>query len=122
MLTRRPLLAATGAALVVDGDSYRLVSRAGYPGSVARDGSFSANRTGVPGMWRLRVDATSGELERSLAPAHGAVAALLEPPRFVVDDAQLAVAREQNPDDGRAAAWNTTEGLAHTRRGPYWWN
>lgn len=111
-----------GAALVVDGDSYRLISRAGYPGSVAPDGSFSANRAGVPGVWRLRVDPTSGALERSLAPSDGAVAALLQPPRFVVEDAQLAVARLQNPDDGRPAAWNTTERLAYTWRDRYWWN
>jgi len=39
-----------------------------------------------------------------------------------VEDAQLAVARLQNPDDGRPAAWNTTERLAYTWRDRYWWN
>eukprot|EP00966_Prymnesium_polylepis_P019276 444678-Prymnesium_polylepis.1 len=109
------------AALVIDGDSYRVVSREGYPGSVSADGAFSANRTGTPGLWRLRIDVASGALERTLAPSTGLVTDLLTPPRYVVQDSQLAVARGQNPDDGRPAAWNTAEGRAYARRDPHWW-
>ena len=93
------------AALVIDGDHYHLVSRAGYPGSVAADGSFSVNRTGTPGMWRVGINGATGALERTLAPTSGAVADLLVPPRYIAEDTQLAVARGQNPDDGLPAAW-----------------
>ena len=117
------------AALVIEGDSYRLVSRAGYPGSVSADGSFSANRTGTPGVWRLRLNATTGALQRTLAPPEGAVAALLTPPRFVVQDSQLAVARGQNPDDGvPAAGTGDDEGADDVddacwhRRADWWWS
>jgi len=110
------------AALIVDGDQYTLVSRDGYPGSVHADGSFAPDRTGKPGMWLLRLNATSGTLERTLAPKRGHVASLLLPPRYVVQDTQLPVARGQNPDDGRPAAWNSTQKQGYVYRDPYWWH
>jgi len=102
------------AALVIDEDSYEVVSRAGYPGSVAAGGSFSANRTGIPGMWRLHLN-SSGNLERILVPTKGFVKDLLTPPKYIVEDSQIAVARRQNPDDGHPPSWITPSG------NPHWW-
>eukprot|EP00957_Ditylum_brightwellii_P122582 9348277-Ditylum_brightwellii.AAC.1 len=44
------------AALVIEGDSYHVVSRAGRTGSVDPDGEFAEGSTGVPGVWALSVD------------------------------------------------------------------
>merc|ERR1719201_2788260 len=93
------------AALVIDGENYRVVSRKGYPGSVLPDGSFSVNRSGLPGMWRLGIDIATGKLQRTLVPAKGLVADLIIKPRWIVEDSQVVVARGQNPDDGRAPSW-----------------
>lgn len=55
------------AAIAVDGDHYRVVSRRGKPGSVARDGGgFVAKGAGSPGVWKLRIGAM-GSLERARA-------------------------------------------------------
>ena len=56
---------------------------------------------------------------RTLLPASGAVADLLRPPRYVSASSQVAVARGQNPDDGKPAAWNTTGFLAS--HDSHWW-
>ena len=37
-------------------------------------------------------------------------------------DTQLPVARGQNPDDGRPAAWNSTQKQGYVYRDPYWWH
>jgi dipeptidase E len=117
------------AALVITGDSYRVISRAGKPGSAGPDGSFVANRTGVPAVWRLRTDSESGVLVRTLVPVMGELAAILVPPRYLAPETQLAVARQQNPDDGHPADWNSTgsatlvgSAVRYLRRNPGWWH
>ena len=80
------------AALVVEEDRYRVVSRAGQPGSVAANGSFVESRSGTPGLWQLAVG-ERGELVRTLPPAEGAVADLLGSSRYVSAEPALAVAR-----------------------------
>ena len=113
------------AALSVDGDLYRVVARAGKPGSVLPDGSFSANRSGTPGMWRMHIDTATGSLNRTLVPFTGKWSDLISPPRFVAPDTQLAVARRQNPDDGRPADWNVTMRSSTSRVAPlpkWWWH
>ena len=113
------------AALSVAGDHYTVVSRkradgSFYPGSVLPDGSFSANRTGVPGAWRLRVSAETGVLERTLVAAAGHVDGLLTPPRYIALDTQIAVARGQNPDDGKPPSWVDSR-RAYVYGNPEWW-
>lgn len=103
------------AALSVDGDEYTLIARAGHNGSVLADGSFSPARLGTPGAWQLRVDPETGALERTLVPPRGHLAALIVRARYVAPDSQLAVARAQNPDDGRPAAWNVTNTAPRAR-------
>ena len=114
------------AAVVIEGARYRVVSRDGFPGSVGYDGSFSANRTGAPGLWRLRLDVDSGLLERTLPPQQGAVSDLLAPPKYIVQDSQLAVARAQNPDDGHPAAGmaglRREGGSTESGRASSWWH
>lgn len=87
------------AALMIDGDSYTLISRKGHTGSVNADGSFARNSTGYPGGWQMQIGPT-GELQRKLIPRTGSVSNLLLPARYIVDTTMLTVARNQNPDDG----------------------
>jgi dipeptidase E len=131
MLQRHSGEAAIGvdnfAALVIVGESYRVISRAGKPGSAGPDGGFVANRTGVPAVWRLRTDLKSGALVRTLVPPTGVVAAILVPPLYFAPETQLAVARGQNPDDGQPPEWNATRtvgpvGNMSRRRDPGWWH
>jgi dipeptidase E len=46
------------AALMIDGENYQVISREGKQGSVGPNGAFSENRTGVPGLWKLRITDT----------------------------------------------------------------
>jgi len=94
-------------ALIIDGDNYRVISRAGKPGSVGTDGHYTEKRDGVPGGWSLSINHTGG-LMRTMIPREGKVSDLLYPARFIIQSNQLPVARAQNPDDGRPAAWNVT--------------
>lgn len=89
-------------ALVIDGDTYRVISRKGKHGSVGKDGQFTTDfSTGKPGAWLMTINAT-GELQRSLVPSHGPVSNILFPARYIAQDNILPVARLQNPDDGFA--------------------
>lgn len=44
------------AALILDGEDYRVLALADKLGSVAEDGSFSKERKGTPGLWIKHVD------------------------------------------------------------------
>lgn len=98
------------AALMIDGDSYTVISRENQTGSVAADGSFAPDSTGKPGAWTLQIDST-GCLVRSLIPSTGLVDDILTPATFIVNSSILTVARAQNPDDGMPADWNVTTTL-----------
>jgi len=93
------------AALVIDGPSYKVVSRANHTGSVGPDGEFVTGSSGSPGIWTLAVDSASGRIDRKLVPPTGKINDLLHEPRWIVEDPMVAIARAQNPDDGRPASW-----------------
>ena len=75
------------AALVVDGESYRVLSIEGQPGSAE----------GRPGIWRKTV--VNGQVQATVAPEVGAICDLLQPADAIVEDPRLAAARAANPDD-----------------------
>jgi hypothetical protein len=90
-------------AIVVNGPSYALVSPPDMPGSVLPNGSFSADRKGVPGLWILKAS-EEGALTRTLAPKKGKLADLLRSgrgeggfERVIVEDQRLAGIRQANP-------------------------
>eukprot|EP00656_Telonema_subtile_P008230 TRINITY_DN13853_c0_g1_i2.p1 TRINITY_DN13853_c0_g1~~TRINITY_DN13853_c0_g1_i2.p1 ORF type:complete len:339 (+),score=59.43 TRINITY_DN13853_c0_g1_i2:223-1239(+) len=87
-------------SLMIDGDAYTIVSRAGKPGSV-KDGAFTTRRDGVPGAWQMHIDPADGQLVRQLVPSRGLVSDLLIPAKYIVESNMLGVARAQNPDDGK---------------------
>lgn len=93
------------AALVIDGPSYKVVSRANHTGSVGPNGEFVSGSSGLPGIWTLSVDSNNGDVERKLVPPTGRVQDILHPPKWIVEDPMVLIARAQNPDDGRPAAW-----------------
>lgn len=87
-------------ALMIEGDTYQVISRKGKTGSVGPDGKFTTNFTqGKPGAWTMTIDA-KGDLQRSLVPIRGQVADLFKAARFVAPSNMLGVASRQNPDDG----------------------
>lgn len=87
------------AALLVEGDSYSVLSLPGQPGSVLPDGSLSEDRTGVPGVWTKDVVRTDGGMTvvTTLAPMHGHLGQLLKKATVIVDDSRLEQLRAMNP-------------------------
>jgi dipeptidase E len=83
------------AALVIDGDAYRVVAP-DRPGSVSGD-SIVADGRRRPGVWRLTV--VSGRVEAKVVPAEGEVARILNAADAIVVDPRVATARASNPDD-----------------------
>ncbi len=84
------------AALVVDGEDYRVLSIEGREGSVDED-RFSPDRKGKPGIWRKTV--VDGKVQAEVVPAAGKVRELLRKADVIVEDARLTAARAANPDD-----------------------
>merc|ERR1712194_406610 len=90
------------AALVVEGDSFRVlqldaIDGTGYDGkgSVGADGSFLADRSGEPGIWRKTV--VDGVVQTSLVAASGKLADLVQPASSIVEDSQVSAVRKANP-------------------------
>lgn len=73
------------AALVIDGEDYRVVSVEGREGSVE----------GQPGVWRKTV--VDGAIQATVAPSAGKADALLKEASTIVEDSRLAEARAANP-------------------------
>lgn len=97
------------AALRIDGQNYRVISRDNKTGSVGPDGQFTSNFSiGRPGAWTMQIS-KDGQLNRELVPTMGLVDKMLSAANYVVADNILDVARLQNPDDGKPAAWNITQ-------------
>eukprot|EP01062_Namystynia_karyoxenos_P038692 TRINITY_DN28114_c0_g1_i1.p1 TRINITY_DN28114_c0_g1~~TRINITY_DN28114_c0_g1_i1.p1 ORF type:complete len:342 (+),score=111.05 TRINITY_DN28114_c0_g1_i1:66-1028(+) len=90
------------AALIVEGENYRVFSLPGREGSALPDGSFSAERKGRPGVWRKQVE--GGAVVTTLVPPEGKLADLLREPTEVVPDPRVEAVRAANPDDGPAPA------------------
>lgn len=88
------------AALVIEGEEYRIIYPEGKEGSVAGDPgkeTFSAERLGRPGIWRKFV--RDGLVSCELVPMEGKIADLLVPASEVQPDPRVVVARAENPDD-----------------------
>ncbi len=84
------------ADLVVDGESYRVISIADRPGSV--DGTrFCPDRGGVPGIWKKTV--VDGKVQAAVVQAAGKISDLLRQADVIVEDARVAAARAANLDD-----------------------
>jgi dipeptidase E len=105
------------AALVVDGDSYRVVSLEGKPGSVVMmdgdDGnttkSVSPDASGVPGVWIKNVIIDKGNdtttrmmmVDGNPIVSNGKLSALLQlATKIVGDDEAVEQCRGDNPDTG----------------------
>lgn len=84
------------AALVVDGDDYRVISPKGRPGSLDGDGA-AREGDGRPAVWRVTV--VDGRVRSFPLPPEGTVDQALRPADTITDDPRLAAARAANPDD-----------------------
>ena len=100
MLLRHPGETGIGidhfAALVVQGEDYRVISIEDREGSVDA-GRFSPDRKGKPGIWKKIV--VDGKVQATVVPAAGKVRDLLKKADAIVEDARLTAARAANPDD-----------------------
>jgi len=85
------------AALVVDGDAYRVYSEPGEGGSVLPDGTLAVDGSGKPGVWTKRV--VDGKVHAKVAPVEGKIADLLRPASVILTDPRVDVCRKANPDD-----------------------
>jgi dipeptidase E len=84
------------AALVCEGENYRVLSLPGRPGSVL-DGKFSPEQKGAPGMWQK--DVIEGKVVSKLVPESGKLVDLLKVAESIVDDPNCDLCRAENPDD-----------------------
>jgi dipeptidase E len=84
------------AALIIDGEDYRVISIEGREGSVD-EGRFSPERQGKPGIWKKTV--VDGQVQATVVPATGKLRDLLSMAEAMVEDPRLAAARAANPDD-----------------------
>ena len=88
------------AALIVEGDNYRVLSLEDRPGSVLEreDGvsSFSRTRDGKPGVWTKDV-LSSGELSTTLAPSAGLLKDLVKVAAEISEDPGVISVRATNP-------------------------
>ena len=95
------------AALMINGDTYEVISRSNHSGSVGSNGEFVQDKSGKPGAWLLKIDCE--ELVGSLIPISGLVSNVPSNARFVANTSTLIVAKAQHPDDGLPAARNMTD-------------
>ena len=99
------------AALVVEGDKYRVLSISGKVGSVSADSTFQPGK-GRPGIWLKQV--VDGSVKKTLVPASGKVCDILRPATKIVDDPRVEVCRTENappsPTEGSAEAQTGTAG------------
>ena len=85
------------AALVVDDNNYRIISRKGKGGSVLSNGQYTSNsNNGKPGGFILEID-RNGNQHRQLIPTSGYTSDILRQPRYTTPSNMLSVARLQNP-------------------------
>jgi len=86
------------AALVVEGDKYRVWTMEGEQGSVGADGTFTEPNTvpaGKPGIFVK--DVVAGVVQVSLAPSSGLLSDLFKPATAMVEDPNVASERIANP-------------------------
>lgn len=87
------------AALVLDGDSYEVLSLAGKPGSVPTDGGeeYVADGSGKPGIWIKQV--FEGKVQQRPCLPKGSTAELLHKctGKIINDEEALRLCRQENP-------------------------
>jgi len=84
------------AALIVEGDSYRVFRLPGKEGSVKDGVHYDPESGGLPGIWTKSVS-PEGEVVMSLVPSSGKLSALLRPATAVVEDPRAAQCSSENP-------------------------
>eukprot|EP00928_Gymnodinium_smaydae_P014330 TRINITY_DN15227_c0_g1_i2.p1 TRINITY_DN15227_c0_g1~~TRINITY_DN15227_c0_g1_i2.p1 ORF type:complete len:332 (-),score=50.07 TRINITY_DN15227_c0_g1_i2:99-1094(-) len=83
------------AALIVEGDSYRVLSLPGENGSVLDNGTFSRDQHGKPGVWLKVVE--NGAVKERLLPPAGRLSDFLRRADTIVEDPILSEIRRLNP-------------------------
>mmetsp|Transcript_26481 Transcript_26481/g.25355 ORF Transcript_26481/g.25355 Transcript_26481/m.25355 type:complete len:355 (-) Transcript_26481:102-1166(-) len=86
------------AALVVDGDDYRVISLPDREGSVLQsngEAQFSVERKGIPGIWIKNV--INKSIEIKLVPSEGKISDLLRFATIIVKDERVELCRRLNP-------------------------
>lgn len=87
------------AALVIDGDRYRVLSLDDKEGTVKNGSEFVTDGSGKPGIWIKEV--IDGKVQQWVAPTEGQLSELLRvPTRIVQDEEVLERCRMENPDNG----------------------
>ena len=87
------------AAIVVDGDRYRVLTLDEKGGSVGSNGELVRDGSGKPGVWIKEV--INGKVESRLCPREGRVVDLFLPATEIVEDIEMMnQCRRENPDDG----------------------
>lgn len=85
------------AALVVEGDSFRVLRVSGKGGSLRNDGTFAGDGSGRPGIWVKEV--VDGAVVSVPATDEGKLATLLREATSIVVDPREAACAEANSDD-----------------------
>lgn len=85
------------AALIVDGESYRVLSLEDRPGSVLEDGSHSPEREGKPGVWLKEVQADDKTITTTLVPPEGKLTDILRKASTITEDPACESIRAANP-------------------------
>lgn len=91
------------AALIVEGDAYRVLSLPGRPGSVLEDGGYSSTRGGAPGIWIKDVersedsDGENKHIITRLVQPSGLLSDILRQAVNIVEDTRLEACRLANP-------------------------
>lgn len=92
------------AALRIEGNNYKVISREGKKGSVDANGNYTDKSDGRPGSWIMSIT-TNGKLNRTLVKEEGLLSDISRKANYISEDMMLNVARRQNPDDGKMPDW-----------------
>ena len=85
------------AALIVDNDSYEVLSLDDRPGSVLADGSHSPERRGKPGVWLKEVQGDNETIRTTLVPPRGQLTDILREASSITEDPACESIRTKNP-------------------------
>ena len=84
------------AALIVDGEQFRVLSLEDRPGSVLPDGTHSAEREGKPGIWIKEVQEGSS-IKTTLVPPQGSLSDIFREASMIIEDGSCETIRTANP-------------------------
>lgn len=84
------------AALVVEGDNYRVFTLPDKDGSVMENGELSLERGGKPGLW-LKSVGSDGKVTHAQVPQSGSLSELLRVAVEIVEDTTAVEGRRENP-------------------------